>query len=139
MDVWAWRGDLTVTAAGPLSRRREDRKMKHTKIWLFAAALIACTGDIPAAEHRGTWDAPTSTIASESNRHDTVGNPGLTLDIYLMDVDENGMPLSDARQLVGTDSDDLPALSPDGKGRIVFDSNRARAAGEPINTSDLFL
>ena len=113
--------------------------MKHTKVWLFAAALIICTGDIPAAEHRRTCDAQTSTIAFASNRHDTAGNPGLTLDVYLMDVDENGMPLSDARQLVGTDSDGLPALSPNGKGRIAFDSNRARAAGEPINTSDLFL
>ena len=112
--------------------------MKHTRM-LLAAALIACTGDIPTAEHRGTCEAPTSTIAFASNRHDPAGNPGLTLDIYLMDVDENGMPLSDARQLVGTDSDGLPALSPDGKGRIAFDSNRARAAGEPINTSDLFL
>ena len=33
----------------------------------------------------------------------------------------------------------FPALSPDGRGKIVFDSNRLRAAGEPINTSDLFL
>ena len=31
------------------------------------------------------------------------------------------------------------ALSRDGKGRIVFDSNRNRAPGEPLNTSDLWL
>src|SRR5262249_29233015 len=37
-----------------------------------------------------------------------------------------------------SDGDAFPALSPAGK-RIVFDSNRDRAAGEPLNTSDLFL
>jgi Tol biopolymer transport system component len=35
--------------------------------------------------------------------------------------------------------DVFPTLSPDGKGKIVFDSNRRRAYGEPLNTSDLFL
>ena len=34
--------------------------------------------------------------------------------------------------------DSFPALSPDGK-KIVFDSNRLRAATEVINTSDLFV
>ncbi len=34
--------------------------------------------------------------------------------------------------------DCFPALSPDGS-RVVFDSNRLRTAGEPFNTSDLFL
>lgn len=36
-------------------------------------------------------------------------------------------------------ADIFPALSPYGKGRIVFDSNRVRASSEPVNTSDLFL
>jgi Tol biopolymer transport system component len=35
-------------------------------------------------------------------------------------------------------ADGFPALSPDGS-RIVFDSNRLRTEGEPINTSDLFV
>jgi TolB protein len=34
--------------------------------------------------------------------------------------------------------DNFPALSPDGR-RIVFESNRLRAHGEPVNTSHLFL
>jgi TolB protein len=34
--------------------------------------------------------------------------------------------------------DGFPALSPDGK-KIVFDTNRLRLAGEPINTNDLFV
>ena len=74
------------------------------------------------------------------------------LDIYLMDVDENGIPLVDEngmplepRQLTGpgvndfpTGNNGLPAVSPDGKGRIVFESNRNRAAGEPVNQADLY-
>ena len=36
-------------------------------------------------------------------------------------------------------SDAFPALSPDGKGRIVFDSNRNNASSDPVNLVDLFL
>ncbi|MDP9203588.1 MAG: hypothetical protein M3P26_16925 [Gemmatimonadota bacterium] len=42
------------------------------------------------------------------------------------------------RVTVNTVGDGFPALSPDGK-KIVFDSNRLRAAGEPLNVSDLFI
>ena len=38
-----------------------------------------------------------------------------------------------------TYTDIFSTLSPDGKGKVVFDSNRVRAPGEPVNTSDLFL
>ena len=68
--------------------------MKQPKIWLFAAALIACTADIAAAEHGDKCEAPQSTIAFSSNLHDTTTLPALNNgDIYLMDVDENGVPL----------------------------------------------
>ena len=33
----------------------------------------------------------------------------------------------------------MPSLSPNGKGTIVFESNRRRTPSEPLNTSDLFL
>jgi TolB protein len=120
--------------------------MKQTKIWLSATALIACSADIAATDHEVKCEAPKSTIAFASNRHDPGGIPVdiNTLDVYLMDVDENGMPLSDAvLPLMGTNFDGFPALSPDGKGQIVFDSNRLRRVDvvprEPPNTSDLFL
>jgi len=119
--------------------------MKQTKIWLSATALIACSADIAATDHEVKCEAPQSVIAFSSNRHDTAGIPAInTLDIYLMDVDQNGIPLSDAvSPLMGTNFDGLPALSPDGTGRIVFDSNRLRRVDveprEPPNTSDLFL
>ncbi len=118
---------------------------------VFAAALSAATAQTPHSDQRIagadhlTRRAPVSTIVFSSNR---LGN----LDIYLMDVDENGKPLVDQkgvplepRQLTGpgvnefpTGNNSLPALSPDGKERIVFETNRNRAAGEPVNQADLY-
>src|SRR6266496_6043814 len=82
-----------------------------------------------------------STIAFVSTRHDPAADPAvdaqrawLAAEIYLMDGDgTNPRRLTENR-----DSDGFPALSPDGR-RIVFDSNRRRAEGEPFNTSDLFV
>jgi TolB protein len=80
-------------------------------------------------------------VAVYGNRHDTAGPPFLPAwDIYLMDpekLDETGY-MSVWRHLPGIGGDWAPAVSPDGKGRIVFDSNRLRGDG-PLNTSDLFL
>ena len=115
---------------------------------VFAAALSASTAEVShGVEQIGSADHPArvSTIVFSSNR---LGN----LDIYLMDVDENGKPLVDEngiefepRQLTGpgvndfpTGNNGLPDLSPDGKGRIVFETNRNRAAGEPVNQADLY-
>jgi TolB protein len=76
-----------------------------------------------------------STIAFASTRHDSTGH--LSLDatqIYLMN--ENGTHIR--RITENKFADNFPALSPDGK-KIVFESNRLRAEGEPLNTSDLFI
>jgi TolB protein len=115
---------------------------------VFAAALSASTAEVLRSDEAvASADHPSrvSTIVFSSNR---LG----TLDIYLMDVDENGIPLVDEngmplepRQLTGPGVNDVPAgnnglpdLSPDGKGRIVFESNRNRAPGEPVNQADLY-
>jgi TolB protein len=75
-----------------------------------------------------------STIAFVSTRDDPTSNPLLAAEIYLMDGDG-----THARRVTeNTDGDGFPALSPDGK-TMVFDSNRLRADGEPLNTSDLFV
>jgi TolB protein len=75
-----------------------------------------------------------STIAFTSTRDDPTGIPLLAAEIYLMNPDG-----TNPRRLThNTDGDGFPTLSPDGK-KIVFDSNRNRADGEPVNTSDLFL
>jgi len=78
---------------------------------------------------------PVSTIAFTSGRDNSTGNPQLTAEIYLM----NGDGTNSVRLTANADGDAFATLSPDGKGRIVFDSNRSRAPGEPLNTSDLFL
>jgi TolB protein len=69
------------------------------------------------------------TIAFSSTRD------GVGLEIYLMDADGTNV----RRLTDDTSGEAFAALSPDGKGKIVFDSNRARLPGEPVNTSDLFL
>ena len=43
------------------------------------------------------------------------------------------------RATANTYTDIFPTLSPDGRGKVVFDSNRLLTADEPGNTSDLFL
>ena len=81
-------------------------------------------------------DGMRSTIAVSSRRDSPPSavpfvNGG---EIYLMNPDG-----TDVRRLTSNDySDIFPSLSPDGT-RIIFESNRRRAAGEPPNVSDLFV
>jgi Tol biopolymer transport system component len=82
-----------------------------------------------------------SVIAVYSNRHDVVSVPFVTWDIFLMDPDRrdaSGM-MTVWRRLEGPGGDWAPAPSPDGKGRIVFDSNRNRSDDDPLNQSELFI
>src|SRR5437867_5831946 len=103
-----------------------------------AGLLGACAQTSNPGEIRPTLR---STIAFVSNRHDSTADPTvnpqralLAADIYLI----NGDGSNPRRLTENTYFDGFPALSPDGR-RIVFDSNRLRAAGEPFNTSDLFV
>ena len=70
-----------------------------------------------------------STIAFTSTRDDLT-----TAEIYLMSPDGTNV----RRLTENTGGNAFAALSPDGK-KIVFDSNRNRTEGEPVNTSDLFV
>jgi TolB protein len=82
-----------------------------------------------------------STIAFVSTRHDPGADPAvdaqrawLAAEIYLIDGDG-----ANPRRLTeNVFADGFPSVSPDGT-RIVFDSNRLRAEGDPFNTSDLFV
>jgi TolB protein len=101
-------------------------------------ALGACTettrpSERPVPSLQTTWQL-VSTIAFTSTRDDPSANPLLAAEVYLVDGD-GGNP---RRITANADGDGFPALSPDGK-KIVFESNRFRVAGEPLNTSDLFL
>jgi TolB protein len=113
--------------------------MRHVgRHFAFPSAVLAATLGIctPAMSDQGE---PRSTIAFVSNRDEPVDpRPAANWEIWLMDGDG-----TDPRRLtfntVEGFADFMPALSPDGKGKIVFDSNRLRVQGEPLNTSDLFL
>jgi len=100
---------------------------------LLLIIVITCSALVQAQDEKKMQMI--STIAFASTRHDSTGR--LSLDasqIYLMN--ENG---SNIRRITENKfADNFPALSPDGK-KIVFESNRLRADGEPLNTSDLFI
>jgi TolB protein len=116
--------------------------MKRVAALLAAAAAVvsACRDAEPAhdlfapmASLRSEWSL-VSTIAFSSTRDDPTGVPQLAAEIYLMNADGTNQ----RRLTENTDGDGFPALSPDGK-KIVFDGNRLRVEGEPLNTSDLFV
>jgi Tol biopolymer transport system component len=82
----------------------------------------------------------TSTIAFTSTRD----NPGrvppiLGGEIYLIDHHADGSFSVPRRITHNAFADIFPALSPDARGRIVFDSSRRRADSDPVNVSDLFI
>jgi TolB protein len=109
---------------------------------LIGALAISLIGVWAQARNDGEKQSGLrSTIAFVSTRHDPEADPAvdpmrawLAAEIYLMDGDG-----TNARRVTeNAYSDGFPSLSPDGT-RIVFDSNRLRAEGEPFNTSDLFV
>src|SRR5688572_27343537 len=84
--------------------------------------------------------AVVSTIAFASTRDNPDAMPEINWnEIYLIDYLTDGTFSTPRRLTENADADFFAALSPDGKGKIVFDSNRRRVPGEPDNTSDLFL
>lgn len=87
--------------------------------------------------------AVVSTIAFTSTRdnHGLVwaAPPIVGGEIYFIDYLDNGTFSVPRRVTANTHTDIFPTVSPDGRGKLVFDSNRRRAPGEPVNTSDLYL
>src|SRR5262245_23782587 len=105
------------------------------RLTAMALVFVSCLAGGGAGLSKSEF-ALESMIAFTSTRDNPVPNPLLvgTTEIYLMSPDgANLQRLTD-----NTSSDAYPSLSPDGK-KIVFDSNRNRAEGEPFNTSDLFV
>jgi len=108
-----------------------------------SAALVATAAVLAAAQSQALAVDQNHTlrpaIAFSSSRDDpdakTTDDLFAAAEIYLIDPDgTNPRRLTDNVPF----ADGFPALSPDGK-KIVFDSNRDRAEGEPLNTSDLFV
>jgi TolB protein len=115
------------------SSPKEDRNMKNTNAFLALTLIAALATPCLAQE-------VASTLSFTSTRDNPSGLPQPNFgEIYLIDVLTDGT-FSEARRLTENEvSDFFPTFSPDGKGRIIFDSNERRADGEPINVSDLFL
>ena len=125
------------------------------KARLSFAVLVAlvCALNVPdfrlAADHANSRIGPAdgrqepqvaSTIVFTSTRD----NPGtvppiLGGEIYMIDHLTDGTFSTPRRVTANAYADTFPALSPDGRGRIVFDSNRLRTSSERVNTSDLFV
>jgi TolB protein len=117
-----------------------NTRNKFANAAALAATVIipvscAAVPGTPAQTRSGEEQAELlSTIVFVSTRDDPTGNPLLAAEIYLM----NGDGTNPRRVTENTVGDSFPALSPDGK-RIVFDSNRLRAEGAPLNTAHLFV
>ena len=128
----------------------------HVLIAIVAVAIAAPEwaqavkpSGIPAGKCDPSKGHCVSTIVFASTRDHTDLPPIMALarlEIYRISMNEDGAPDTDTlmrltESEVGVNgffgANAFGKLSPDGK-RIVFDSNRDRAAGEPLNTSDLF-
>ena len=105
--------------------------MKPITLLAIATVLIIGTAGVATAEQ-----CEFEAIAFTSSRDNPALAPNAA-EIYLMNPDG-----TDPRRLTdNTDGDAFPKLSPDGK-KILFDSNRLRAADVPCRvllTSDLFV
>jgi TolB protein len=121
-----------------LSKEIEKAALAASMLFgVLGVALLSASAQSDAEKQKALH----STIAFVSSRHDPAADPAvdpqrawLAAEIYLMDEDGTNL----RRLTENTYSDGFPALSPDGR-RIVFDSNRLRAEGDPFNTSDLFV
>jgi len=103
----------------------------------FCIALVLAVGLITASP---VAQQVASTILFTSTRDNPNMVPPITGgEIYMIDHLADGSFSEPRRLTANFDADIFPTLSPDGRGKIVFDSNRFRAPGEPSNTSDLFL
>ena len=120
-----------------LDRVHVDRRLRFlgSVTMLSAFAGLVAIGPGPTVLAKGTR-APRlrPAVVFVSTRDNPSGTLSDSSEIYLMDADH-----SHVRRLTSNAyGDGLPAISPDGT-RIVFDSNRLRAEGQPLNTQHLFL
>ena len=113
-----------------------------TKAAILPVAVAACIGALSVA---GAGAKPTAgtqpnhalidKILVSSDRHaPTLPASADNREIYLLNLAGSG----EQRLTHNNDTDGIGSLSPDGK-KIVFESNRNRAEGEPANTTDLFV
>ena len=113
--------------------------MRHaSRLFASPAAVLATSLGI-CAPALADQPEPRSTIAFVSNRDEPDDPAPANWEIWLMDGDGTNPRRLTFNTGAGF-GDFMPILSPDGKGKVVFDSNRTRVVpGEPPNTSALFL
>jgi Tol biopolymer transport system component len=106
-----------------------------------AAAVLCAVVSVAGPSRADSADGPepnhvlVDKIVVVSDRHaPTLPSQLNNGELYLINLDGSG----EQRLTYNNVGDGFGTLSPDGK-RIVFDSNRNRVAGEPANTSDLFV
>ena len=114
----------------------------RTKVGILLIT-VACMSTLLASGRSGAQPADSpepnhalvDKLAVVSDRHAPTLPPQVNNgEIYLLNLDG-----SVEQRLTNNDAfDGFGTLSPDGK-KIVFDSNRNRGEGEPLNTSDLFV
>jgi TolB protein len=104
----------------------------------LASAVFAASLGVGTPTVSGDGE-PRSTIAFVSTRGEPDDTrPAANWEIWLMDGDGTNPRRLTVNTTEGF-AEFMPSLSPDGRGKIVFDSNRVRVQGEPLNTSGLFL
>jgi TolB protein len=116
-------------------KREKVGNMSLTALLIIGISVASMLGGWAQIQDRHEKKAGLrSTIAFASTRHEPTGSLADATEIYLMDGDGTNV----RRLTENSYGDCFPSISPDGR-KIVFDSNRLRAEGEPLNTSDLFL
>lgn len=116
--------------------------MKQTIAWLLGALILLLAAATSVASGQGAVQHGNSanfqldsTITFVSTRDNPTLTPPINAaEIYLM----NGEGTDPRRLTENAAGDGFSVLSPDGK-KIVFDSNRNIVAGEPLNTTEMFL
>lgn len=102
--------------------------------WKLIVMAVLTAALATSGSAASTGPEPKQKIAFSSTRDNLALTPLNGAEIYLMNPDGSGV----SRLTANDAGDGLPAIAPDGSGRIVFDSNRRRTAPEAANTSDLF-
>ncbi len=113
-------------------------KKRNLAAIVLSAILLLTSSLLIAVGQKAKGDDLVPVIAFVSTRDhpniETIVDLFLASEIYLMDMDG-----SNPRRLTNNKfSDGNPNISPDGR-RIVFESGRLRAKGDPDNLSDLFI
>ncbi len=148
MTTHAFRLAIAAIRNSAALRSGSKGSLMQSRVAVVSALLAVSVGTLLGLVPSQASSQPElrSTIAFVSTRDNPNGILGTATredianaaEIYLMDPATNPDAQHPRRLTENVWGDGFPALSPDGK-RIVFDSNRSRAAGEPSNTSDLFV